>query len=1170
LPTATVSGGGTICQDNSIEIQAALTGVAPWTLTWSDGFTQANIFSSLAARSVSPASTTTYTVSSVTDANCSNSGSGGATVTVNLSPVVTADPASQAVCPGNPVAFTAAASATPAPTIQWQVSTDGGATFVAVPGATSGTYSLAAGSADDGKQFRAQFSNACGTVLSAPATLTVYAVPNCSIAGPDAVCANSLSQIYSAPPGLATYRWSISGSGTITGPAGGATVSVNAGPSGAFTLSLALTNANGCGSTCTKAVAIRPLPTALVSGGGAICPGSSVGIQAALTGVAPWTLTWSDGLTQANILSSPATRTVSPASNTIYTVSSVADANCSNAGSGSAIVTLNSSPVVTADPVPQAVCAGSPVAFTALASATPAPTVQWQVSTDAGVTFAPVPGATGSTYTFTPVAADNGKQYRALFSNTCGTVLSTPAALTVYTLPSCSISGADALCARLLNQIYSAPPGLAGYRWSISGSGTISGPVDGSTVTVNVGASGTFTLTVTLTNANGCSSTCSKTVTIIPLPTAVVSGGGAICPGNSSSIQAALTGVAPWTLTWSDGLTQTDILSSPATRSVSPASTTTYSVTRVTDANCSNSGSGSATVTINVSPVIAANPVNQTACDGSTVSFAASATGSPTPSVQWQASGDGGSTFTNVPGATSSTYTLTAGLNDNGKRFRALFTNACGSALSSAASLVVSALPVATITADPMICANSTGNIASVPSAGSGAGYLWTVSGGTITSGAGTSSITYTAGSGGNLSLSVTVTNAFGCSASASQSITYATQGRSLESWKNKAPLQWQSSTFNDGDHEYSEGNSIPMRLELTQMCSGEPWCIVLRYNFKDGNTPRHFYDFLGTYNASEPTVNGHQLDGFNCSEPPTLFPIPADPSLAYQLPGNFTVYNGEITDVSAYSVVNGSTISKELTITGVTAPGTGARDVLILFGGHLARENEWGPGNGASSFPGASAKVTYQFCGASSFANFGVNPSGIIKQADLSITKTAAPNPLCAGNTLIYSLVVANSGPNQATPVTVLDALPPGTTLSSVNLSQGSWSGTTDLNIDLGAVSAGSNATISIIVTVDTNAVAGIITNTATVSATAPDDPFMLNNTASATTMVFPHGGPGRLPRCPRQLQHGPHRRAALHLPMDPQRLEHPRGHEFFLLDSLGECERWRNVLRHRLRPMQ
>lgn len=88
-------------------------------------------------------------------------------------PVVTAQPANQTVPNGVRVAFTAAASGTPAPAVQWQVSTNTGATFTDVTGATSTTYSFTAVSSDSGKQFRARFTNNIGAVVSAAATLTV-------------------------------------------------------------------------------------------------------------------------------------------------------------------------------------------------------------------------------------------------------------------------------------------------------------------------------------------------------------------------------------------------------------------------------------------------------------------------------------------------------------------------------------------------------------------------------------------------------------------------------------------------------------------------------------------------------------------------------------------------------------------------------------------------------------------------------------------------------------------------------------------------------------------------------------------------------------------------------------------------------------------------------------
>jgi len=89
------------------------------------------------------------------------------------------------------------------------------------------------------------------------------------------------------------------------------------------------------------------------------------------------------------------------------------------------------------------------------------------------------------------------------------------------------------------------------------------------------------------------------TVTTPPGPTATVSGDATVCPGRSATLQAALTGTPPWSLTWSDGFVQSGITSAPATRTVSPLLTTTYTVTAVSDAGGAGTSSGSAVVTLN-------------------------------------------------------------------------------------------------------------------------------------------------------------------------------------------------------------------------------------------------------------------------------------------------------------------------------------------------------------------------------------------------------------------------------------------------------------------------------------------------------------------------------------------------------------------------------------------
>ncbi len=95
-------------------------------------------------------------------------------------------------------------------------------------------------------------------------------------------------------------------------------------------------------------------------------------------------------------------------------------------------------PVVTLDPVPQIICSGSNVSFSSAASGSPSPSVQWQISAN-GTDWTNINGATNSTLSFVALTADNGKQYRAVWTNGGGSVPSDPATLTVN--PTSTVSG---------------------------------------------------------------------------------------------------------------------------------------------------------------------------------------------------------------------------------------------------------------------------------------------------------------------------------------------------------------------------------------------------------------------------------------------------------------------------------------------------------------------------------------------------------------------------------------------------------------------------------------------------------------------------------------------------------------------------------------------------------
>lgn len=79
---------------------------------------------------------------------------------------------------------------------------------------------------------------------------------------------------------------------------------------------------------------------------------------------------------------------------------------------------------------------GSDASFTVTVTGNPAPTLQWQVSEDEGVSWTNVAEATGATLTLTDVALSaSGNRYRVVATNTAGDVTSGAATLTVTPKP---------------------------------------------------------------------------------------------------------------------------------------------------------------------------------------------------------------------------------------------------------------------------------------------------------------------------------------------------------------------------------------------------------------------------------------------------------------------------------------------------------------------------------------------------------------------------------------------------------------------------------------------------------------------------------------------------------------------------------------------------------------
>jgi uncharacterized repeat protein (TIGR01451 family) len=124
-------------------------------------------------------------------------------------------------------------------------------------------------------------------------------------------------------------------------------------------------------------------------------------------------------------------------------------------------------------------------------------------------------------------------------------------------------------------------------------------------------------------------------------------------------------------------------------------------------------------------------------------------------------------------------------------------------------------------------------------------------------------------------------------------------------------------------------------------------------------------------------------------------------------------------------------------------------------------------------------------------------------------VTKTVDDDAPDERDTIVYTVTVANHGPDDATGVVVNDVLPGGVTLVSADPGQGSFvPGTGDW--DVGGLAAGDQVALSLEVRVNQGTAGTKIRNTAGVATLDQTDPDSDDDVDTATVVVGEANGPG------------------------------------------------------------
>jgi len=541
---------------------------------------------------VSPLSTSVYTVTGTSAAGCT--GSANITVSMNPSASITATASPNTICQGQSSSLTAGGASTyswipgnltgspvsvnPATSAVYTVTgtTATGCTGTATVSVTvnpnptlsasalpaticagqssalsaagANTYSWMPGSLTGSPVNVTPSSTTSYTVTgvsslgcSGTASITVTVNPNPTVgatATPAAVCFGQSTNLSAS--GAASYTWS---------PAGQTGTPVSVTPSATSVYTVTGTSAAGCTGSATLTVAVNPLPSVSATANpGAVCAGST----SVLTGNGANTYSWTPG----SITGSPVS--VSPATTTTYTVTGTSAAGCS--GSNTVTVNVNPLPVITASASPPAFCIGSGTSLTAGGATTYA----W--SHGAGNSNpAVISPLVSTTYTVTGTMAG--------CSNTASV------SVTVFQIPVINVNASPGNICIGSSSVLTAF-GADTFIWSPAASLSAT---SGNSVSAHPTTNTVYTVTG---DRNGCSGSESVSVDVHSSITVNVNPvSDTICNGNNTLLTAGGAVYYHWTpsasLSSSTGTTVT----------ANPTATTTYIVTGTDATGCTGSAS---------------------------------------------------------------------------------------------------------------------------------------------------------------------------------------------------------------------------------------------------------------------------------------------------------------------------------------------------------------------------------------------------------------------------------------------------------------------------------------------------------------------------------------------------------------------------------------------------
>ncbi|WKZ77198.1 MAG: T9SS type A sorting domain-containing protein [Candidatus Kapaibacterium sp.] len=744
--------------------------------------------------------------------------------------------------------------------------------------------------------------------VSVGKTPTSTAISRISPAPTSAVAIACVNQVitYSTPLNSGyTYLWTVTGGNFVGGVNNTNQVQIEWTTVGAQTLTVTETTpGTNCSKTVSQTVNVEDQPNPTITGPSIVCTQdvSTYSVTAVSGHNYSWTISGGGTITSSANSSSITVEWTTAGTWTVDVTQSNATGNCTATASLS--VTVGATPTDTEITGAATVCYGS-TTNTYSVSNVASHTYYWTV--------------TGGTITSGQGTSSIAVQWTAIGNQTVTVVIGETGTNCEVTLvknvsvedqPAPSITGSAAVCTDDIVTYAVNPVAGHTYSWSVSSGGTITSGTNSHSITVEWTTAGTHTVSVTQTNGTGnCSAVATLNVSVGQTPAQTdINGPATVCQGSTQNYN--VTNIAGQSYVWT--VTGGTITSGAGTNSIN-VQWTVLGTNEVkvkistTGTNCEK------TLTLNVSVEDQPNPTiagPSVVCTGDVATYSVTAVSGH--SYLWSLGGTNG-TFTSGTNAPTATIEwLTAGT----ETITLVQTNATGNCSATTSMLVtINQTPVQTTIAGKETVCNGSVEPYSVTNI-AGQSYVWTVTGGTITSGAGTNAITVQWTAIGAQTVKVNIkTNGTNCEVDLSKNVTVEFQ---------PAPsIVGDANVCTESEETYST---------TANAGSTYAWTVTGGVFTSATTTPTVTVKWT-TAGTQTLTVTETNASG-NCFATATLSvvvsPTPSTTTIARVTPAGPVDHACE-TDTITYSTPFNSTSSYQWTVTGGTIIGSSTSNQVVI-----------------------------------------------------------------------------------------------------------------------------------------------------------------------------------------------------------------------------------------------